>query len=253
MRPDAKPAKAKVEAELAALRKSLKNEASRRRQLEKRPAEAETEQTVTGEILRVTSSSPTDQQPVFEAILERVRHLCGVTLSVVFLARQSRATRRRGARSWTTPWSTSRTRGSIPPTRARCVIACLTIRPVPCPSFETAAPRCAHRLACGERSSSRCSTLSSRTRRGSARPPRENIPRFDRDVFRVAPPRSLESSISARSFALDVDRSWGELAWSTGRSKSLMSWPIAGTEGRRIGGAGVAIAATGGPSSGTRR
>ena len=36
----ARPAKAKVSAELAAARKLLKNEASRRRQLEKRLAEA---------------------------------------------------------------------------------------------------------------------------------------------------------------------------------------------------------------------
>jgi hypothetical protein len=36
MRRGAKPAKAKVEAELAAARKSLRNEASKRRELEKR-------------------------------------------------------------------------------------------------------------------------------------------------------------------------------------------------------------------------
>jgi GAF domain-containing protein/anti-sigma regulatory factor (Ser/Thr protein kinase) len=39
----------------------------------------------TSEILRVISSSPTDEQPVFEAIVESARWLCEATFSVVFL------------------------------------------------------------------------------------------------------------------------------------------------------------------------
>jgi GAF domain-containing protein/CheY-like chemotaxis protein/anti-sigma regulatory factor (Ser/Thr protein kinase) len=44
------------------------------------------QQTATGEILRVISSSPTDEQPVFEAIVENARQLCEAAYSVVILA-----------------------------------------------------------------------------------------------------------------------------------------------------------------------
>jgi signal transduction histidine kinase len=43
------------------------------------------QQTATGEILRVISGSPTDEQPVFEAIVESARQLCEATYSTVLL------------------------------------------------------------------------------------------------------------------------------------------------------------------------
>src|SRR5262249_1492442 len=50
------------------------------------------QQTATGEILRVISSSPTDEQPVFDAIVRSARRLCEATYSVVFLAQGDRLT-----------------------------------------------------------------------------------------------------------------------------------------------------------------
>src|SRR5207253_726611 len=50
------------------------------------------QQTATSEILRVISSSPTDERPVFEAIVRSARRLCDATFSVVFLTETGQLT-----------------------------------------------------------------------------------------------------------------------------------------------------------------
>src|SRR5512134_186031 len=82
MRRGAKRAKSKAEAKPPIARKS-RSEGSRVRDLEKRLAEALEQQIATSEILRVISTSPTDLQPVFEAIAENAVRLCDAAVSGV--------------------------------------------------------------------------------------------------------------------------------------------------------------------------
>ena len=77
MRRGAKPGRDKVDAKRPRARKSPTNEASERRDLEKRLAESLEREKATGEILQVISQSPAELQPVFEAIVRNAVRLCG--------------------------------------------------------------------------------------------------------------------------------------------------------------------------------
>ena len=97
MRRGAKPGKPKAEARSPVARKSLKNADSSVRDLEKRlaealqreaeaqkrEAEAQEQRTATAEILRAISTSPSDVQPVFDAIVRNAVRLCDGVFSIV--------------------------------------------------------------------------------------------------------------------------------------------------------------------------
>src|SRR5262245_24028632 len=84
MRRGAKPGRAKVKARPPIARKPLKSDGSRVRDFETRLAEVLDQQAATSEILRVISSSRTDVQPVFNAIVESAVRLCDARYGAVF-------------------------------------------------------------------------------------------------------------------------------------------------------------------------
>ena len=123
MRRGATSAKSKVQAKLPVARKSSKNAGSRVRDLKKRLAEslerekatgellqekdralteALDQQTATSEILRVISSSPTDLQPVLDAVAASSARLCDAQDAAVIRlgADGCRVVARYGLMSW---------------------------------------------------------------------------------------------------------------------------------------------------------
>jgi PAS domain S-box-containing protein len=80
--PKKAPGKAKGKPRAAA-GKARPSAATAPRHLEERLAEALAQQTATGELLRVISSSPADVHPVFDAIVKSAERLCDAELSLV--------------------------------------------------------------------------------------------------------------------------------------------------------------------------
>src|SRR5262245_50982256 len=89
MRRSAKLTKAKAAAKVSVSRKAPKKEGAEVRDLEKRLAEALARGKATSDILRVISSSPTDIQPVFDAIVvSAIRLLAGYTGALTLIQNQ---------------------------------------------------------------------------------------------------------------------------------------------------------------------
>ena len=78
------PKPAKGETKPAVASKSPKNDGARGRDLDKEIAEARAQQAATAEILRVIGASPTDTQPVFDAIMRSAVQLCEGLFGGVF-------------------------------------------------------------------------------------------------------------------------------------------------------------------------
>ena len=80
-----KPTKSKVQGKPPITRQSAKDDGASVRDLEKRLAEAEEQQSATAEILQAIAQARTDAQPVFDTIVQSAARLCHAFAAAVFL------------------------------------------------------------------------------------------------------------------------------------------------------------------------
>jgi signal transduction histidine kinase len=73
-----------LRARIDALEKRVAREVAKRKRAENARADSAARETATSEILRVISSSPTDAQPVFDAIVARAKRLLGAYTAMAF-------------------------------------------------------------------------------------------------------------------------------------------------------------------------
>ena len=85
---EVKTAKAKAGAKPPAARRSRERAANDDRSVEQRLADALAQQAATAEILRVMAASPTDVQPVLDAVAKQATRLCRAPFARVFLVDQ---------------------------------------------------------------------------------------------------------------------------------------------------------------------
>ena len=89
MEGEAKTAKARAGAKAPAAKRSRARAATDKRTVEQRLADALAQQAATAEILRVMAASPTDVQPVLDAVAEQAARLCHAPYSRILLAEGS--------------------------------------------------------------------------------------------------------------------------------------------------------------------